>query len=489
LTPTVPVDAAVIGGGPAGAAVGRLLASWGHSVRILDKGADRSRGLAESLPPSTTKLLAQIGVLDAVRRAGFYRTNGNTVWWASRERRIERFAPGRDALGYQVFRPELDRVLLDEAEAAGAQVERGAQVRRVSLSDDLPRVAYETAAGPAEIAARFTIDCSGRSGILGRRFRVPHDALRTWALVGVWDAADWDVPDPTHTLVETMSDGWAWSVPISPATRHVGIMIGPALPDDRRVHDLQSLYTMAIAGAPHISALVGAASLQRVWACDASVYSARRYAGDQFLLVGDAGSFIDPLSSFGVKKALASAWVAAVAVHTALTYPDRRQIALSFFDDWERRVFDGHRRRSRDFARQALSDSGPAFWSARAETAADEPLAPDPDEPALHDSAVLAAFERFKASDTCDLVIADTARFESRPVIRGREIVVEQALAGGMRFVANVDLVRLAHIAPTCRRVPDVFEAYCRSCPPAPLPNVLGGLSLLVARGVLHERS
>jgi len=39
------------------------------------------------------------------------------------------------------------------------------------------------------------------------------------------------------------------------------------------------------------------------------------------------------------------------------------------------------------------------------------------------------------------------------------------------------------------RRVPDLFDAYCRSCPPVPLPNVTGALSLLVAKGILHERT
>ncbi|PYR48860.1 MAG: hypothetical protein DMF89_14430 [Acidobacteria bacterium] len=77
------IDAVVIGGGPAGSAIGRLLASWGRSVRILNKTVDRSRGLGESLPPSRKKLLEAIDVLDVVERAGFYETTGNTVWWAS----------------------------------------------------------------------------------------------------------------------------------------------------------------------------------------------------------------------------------------------------------------------------------------------------------------------------------------------------------------------------------------------------------------------
>ena len=44
------------------------------------------------------------------------------------------------------------------------------------------------------------------------------------------------------------------------------------------------------------------------------MYDATRFVDGDVLLVGDAGSFLDPLSSAGVKKALASGWLAAVAV-------------------------------------------------------------------------------------------------------------------------------------------------------------------------------
>jgi 2-polyprenyl-6-methoxyphenol hydroxylase-like FAD-dependent oxidoreductase len=105
-------DVIVIGGGPAGAAAGRLLAAWGHSVLVLTKAIDEARGLAESLPPSTRKLLAAVGVLEAVEAAGFYRATGNTVWWGSAEGRVETFQRAgvpmdatTAASGYQVFRP------------------------------------------------------------------------------------------------------------------------------------------------------------------------------------------------------------------------------------------------------------------------------------------------------------------------------------------------------------------------------------------------
>src|SRR5262249_30176931 len=219
-------DVVIIGGGPAGAAIGRLLALWGHDVCIIARDADASRGLAESLPPSTTKLLTQIGVVDDVERACALRTSGNTSWWASNEQRVERF----DAPGYQVFRPDLDRALLDSAAAAGASVLTRTLARRVTLDSELAGVEHDG----GSVSGRFVVACSGRAGVVGRRFRVPQPGFRTCALVGVWNAREWPLPDATHTVVETFADGWAWSVPIDAITRHVGAMVGHAMPEDGR---------------------------------------------------------------------------------------------------------------------------------------------------------------------------------------------------------------------------------------------------------------
>ncbi|HEV3140109.1 MAG TPA: NAD(P)/FAD-dependent oxidoreductase, partial [Vicinamibacterales bacterium] len=381
-------DAAIIGGGPAGSAIGRLLASWGYRVRIVAAPVDRARGLAESLPPSTRKLLAEVGVLDAVDAAGFLRGSGNTAYWASTEPRIEMF----DAPGYQIFRPDFDALLLECARAAGADV-RSAVVRRVDLDADVATVEYDERGERTAVSCRFVIDCSGRAGIVGRRFRRMDD--RVFGFVGVWRSdRGWDLADQTHTIVETFDDGWAWSVPvrwaeapgvgIDATTRHVGVMVG----------ETGAPYDAIIARTSAIKRLVDGASLERTFACDASTYSSSVYAGPRFLLVGDAGSFIDPLSSFGVKKALASAWLGAIAVHTSLVDPDREDVALGFFGDREREMQTAHGARA--FARTAYERHPTRFWE-RHRDAMEPPSAP------RDDAAVAVAFERFRASASIDL--------------------------------------------------------------------------------------
>ena len=469
------LDAAIIGGGPAGAAIARLLASWGHRVRLLAAPADRSRGLAESVPPSARKLFAEIGVLDAVEAAGFHPASGNTSWWGADEPRAETF----DTRGWQVFRPDFDALLLQCAASAGTDV-RTALVRRVDLDDEHAAVEYDEAGRRATDTCRFVIDCSGRAGVLARRFRRMDDE-RVFAYVGVWRSdRGWDGADPGHTVVETFDDGWAWSVPTSSAVRHIGVMVGePGGSYESHLSRTRALKRLASGGV-----------LERTFACDASTYRSTIYAADSFLLAGDAASFIDPLSSFGVKKALASAWLGAVAVHTSLAHPERRQTALEFFSEREREMQASHAERSREFARTAYAHHRSEFWKLRCPSSDGASAAKDSPSPlgGFGESGARAVFARFKAAPSIDLRLADGLPLEPRPVVRGREIVVEDAFAGGLRYVANVDLLKLAALAPQHRQVPDLFDAYCRDCSPVPLPSVVSGLSLLVAKGILYER-
>jgi flavin-dependent dehydrogenase len=508
-----PIDAIVIGGGPAGASAARLLASWGHSVLLLTKGIDPARGLAESLPPSTRKLLATIGVLDEIERAGFYRTTGNTVWWASRERRVETFEPSGDASGFQVFRPDLDRLMRDSAARAGVQLIDDAAVRQVHL----PQVEFERANGArATAAARFVLDCSGHTGVIARQgFRRYEPGGRMQAFIGVWQRqAGWDLPDETQTLVETYEDGWSWSVPVGRTTRHVGAMLDASTTRITRGR-IEEAYRAELAKTRELHALMttSGAELRHVWACDASLYAAEAYAGPGFLLVGDAGSFIDPLSSFGVKKALASAWLAAIAVHTCLAHPDREAVALDFFTRWERQVYASNLERTRDFARAAHAQHPSAFWATRADSlvsddaatateaaatdagaAASEAVDAPVDEAALLQSPeVQAAFDRVKRSPAIDLAWAAHLRFEPRAVIRDREIVLEDAVPlraarTSLRYLAGVDLVKLGDMACHHRQVSDLYEAYCRTHTPVSLPGFLGSLSVLLAHGILTAR-
>lgn len=480
----------MIGAGPAGSAAARLLASWGHRVVLLHRSPETARhSLAESIPPSCRKLFAAVGVLDAIDAAGFYRSTGNTVWWGSDVPRREMFADG--ALGYQVERDAFDALLSTQATAAGAELQdftvaavRGSSEGATLLSMDR-----------AVVEARFVLDCSGRTGVVARRgwrMDVPNHP-RTVGLVGIWTCADgWPAVDPTHTLIESYGDGWAWSVPLSPHTRYVTTMVDPRR-TERALGPPRDVYLAELGKSRHLSAALRGGSLDRgPWGCDGTVYMARTYAQAPFLLVGDAASFVDPLSSYGIKKALASAWLASVAVHTALRTPTMTAPALAFFAAREHEMTATLLEQTRAHFGDAAAAHAHPFWADRVD-GIELPAHLEPDVRVLReDGRVQRAFSNLKAQPRLALRRGGALRVELHPMVRGREIVMEERLftdscPAGVRFLRDVDVAGLLALAPDHDEVPRLFEAYNRRFPPVALPDFLGALAVMLAWGLVED--
>jgi flavin-dependent dehydrogenase len=468
-------DAAIIGGGPAGATAGRLLARWGHCVTILAAPASKHPSLAECLPPSTRKLFHFLGIQQAVDRAGFFQTTGNTVWWGKNRRRSEAYP---DGTGYQVRRGDFDRLLLELAGAAGAHVQVGKAFYVPDANGAC--VEFQSGAKRATVPAKMILDCSGRAGVIGRSVRVKEKNSRTVALCGIWrNEQGWNLPDASHTLVEAYPDGWAWSVPISPFVRYAAFMVDPPS------KSLNVAYLAELAKTRAFRKIFSRGNLETgPWGADASLYSSKRYYGPGFLLAGDAGSFIDPLSSFGVKKAMVSAWVAAVVVNTCIRRPAMREIALKFFDDREREVYTGYLQKSAALFREAGGRYGHSFWTLRSEFS-ETPEAKD-------NRGVADALNQLKRKSSIRLRRAESVRMERRPAIEGREIVLRDALTmpglpAPLDYFENVDLPRLVDLAEHQTQVPDLFESYNRACRPVALPNFLAALAMLLAVGVLVD--
>ena len=473
----------VIGGGPAGSTAARLLAQWGYSVVILTAGPAR-HSLAECLPPSTRKVFQFLGIQDSVDAAGFFGTAGNTVWWGKTGKRTEPYPEGR---GYQVPRRDFDRLLLDLARGAGARVRVGKAFAVPGSAG--PRIEFQSGGRRAGIRARFILDCSGRAGVVARSLRVTHETSRTVALCGVWRSDNgWKLPDASHTLVEAYEDGWAWSVPVSPAMRHVAFMVDPVATRLVRGKGTGAAYQAELAKTRAFRRIFSHGTLQTApWGCDASLYSSRQFCGPGFLLAGDAGAFIDPLSSFGVKKAMVSAWAGAVVANTCLLRPAMQQTALRYFDERERQIYAGYLKQSAAWSREASGPDAPPFWAIRGRAFSLPGTSVDTDPDA---TLALRALEDLKRTPSIRLSRAAGVQVQQRPGIAGREVVLRNALlAPGMTepvdFVANVDVSCLVDIAGHHRQVPDLFEAYNRSCPPVDLAHFLTALSVLLAKGIL----
>lgn len=476
-------DIVVVGGGPAGCAAAMLLARWGRRVVLLHRRSHRA-ALAESLPPSCWPLLETLGVQRSVSEAGFVHGRGNTVWWGGGGRRVEAFPHA--AVGLQVLRSDFDRVLLECVGGVGVEVV-DAVVTGVATEGNERRVTYSVEHEQRSIAAPWVLDCTGRAGVVAREGRVKDDrGPRTLALAAAWDAPnDWQLPDESHTLVESAAWGWGWSVPVSTTRRYFTVMVDPersSIDGGAAIEASYALYLSRLPFLSHVAALgkQGGAAV----ACDASGYARDPVPREGVLAVGDAASFIDPLSSFGVKKALASGWLAAVVANTGLSTPRHRDAALELYRERESAYVAAA---SRDLAKLS-SDAGTQgvdhFWGARASMAPDE-HAHDVVDLFKADAHIQRAFDALKTRPTNRLIASEGLQRRLKPVVRGNEIALEPHLVlprfgEAHRYVRNIDLVRVLQLASDEGDVGAMFGRYCAHAPGSSLPDFLGALAVLV---------
>jgi hypothetical protein len=321
----------------------------------------------------------------------------------------------------------------------------------------------------------------------------------TLALVGRWRRpGGWRGENAHDTLVESYRDGWAWSVPLDAEVRCFTAMV-----DQRRTDlsgaDVTRLLAAELEKTHHVGPTrEGAEPDGDAWACPASLYTSTRFGRRGLLLAGDAGSFIDPLSSFGVKKALSSGWLAGIVAHTALVEPSMTDTAVAFFHRRESDVYRRYRRASAVFFESAASAHDTPYWVDRAAAAlrfrdrSGEGLE-DPDRVACEvpEGEVREAFEALRVREYVNALRGSTVRTFERAAVRGQRIVLEPHLASstfpeGMRYVRGVDLLHLVEVVPRYAEVPLGWTAYNGVAPPVTLPDYLTALATAFAAGLLE---
>ena len=325
-------DVVVVGGGPAGATVAALVAERGHRLQLFERERFPRFHIGESLVPETYWVLKRLGMLPRLRQSRFVKKH--SVQFVSSGGRLsapfyfQDNRPHECSQTWQVVRSEFDQLMLDNAREHGAAVHEGARVVEVMMGDGRARGVRVKAADGAvtEVRAPVTVDASGQVGLLQNRLR-----LRVWdpvlakgAVWTYWRGAHRDEGrDEGATLVIQTPDrkGWFWYIPLHDDRVSVGV-VAPVerLFEGRR---FAAAYEEAVESCPAVKGRIAAA--ERVtghFAVKDYSYRSRELAGDGWVLVGDAFTFLDPLYSSGVLLALKSGELAADAICEGLSIGD-----------------------------------------------------------------------------------------------------------------------------------------------------------------------
>ena len=366
-------DIVVIGGGPGGSACATLLADQGYRVVLLERAKFPREHVGESLLPASIPVLEQIGVMPVIEAAGFVVKRGATlVWGKDPEPWSWYFAddPGQRPTSFQVVRSEFDHILLKNAAEHGVDVREEHQVLNVMFDGERPTgVRYTNDGNMGEIECRFLADASGQAALLSRTLELHQwdEHFRNLAVYGYYrNAGHLEPPNDGNIFIESYEHGWLWKIPLHTGVTSVGAVVDKEV-GQQGLRELGSkgFLEAQVALAPHTKELLVDATLvdepdvERDWS-----YTSKQFAGDGFVLVGDAACFVDPLFSSGVHLALGSAVLAADYVRAALEEPQTRDQAAQLYESLYRKQYDYfHLTAQLFYGTNRSADS--YFWEAR----------------------------------------------------------------------------------------------------------------------------
>jgi ABC-type nitrate/sulfonate/bicarbonate transport system ATPase subunit/flavin-dependent dehydrogenase len=344
--PVLDAEVIIMGGGPAGSVLGTYLAQAGVDHIILERAVHPRRHVGESLVCSTTRVFQEIDFLKVMEHEGFVRKHGARWFhWVDRNPRTIRFREMPE-LGtiqdytYHVDRSRFDQLLLQHAAERGSRVLQGAHVQRVEFGPNGAALGVRIREGSGErvLRSRVVVDASGRNTVLGAQLKLKckEPVLNQFAVYNWFEGFDRGEPEAAdfiHCHVLPGPRSWAWQIPITPSVTSIGVVTGQE-EFVKAGEDVAEFFAGKIAGNGVLGQrMQGARALHPYQREGNYSYVMERFAGDGWLLVGDAARFLDPVFSSGVGVALESARRAAAAICDALAQGD---VSRSSFDPYEK---------------------------------------------------------------------------------------------------------------------------------------------------------
>jgi flavin-dependent dehydrogenase len=299
-------DVLIIGGGPAGATTAMLLARAGVRATLLEKVTHPRFHIGESLLPRNFDLLKELDLMAALEPLPRVKKFGAEFGMgdASKISRFdftEGFIPNAET--FNIERAAFDKMVLDQARAAGADVRENTGVKKIlRLADG--DVAVETDAGET-FEAKYLIDASGQGAVVARHLGIRRPAkerhLQKVAYFTHFEGVKrLEGREEGHPTIVMCDEGWFWMINIDPRRTSIGLVLDAAVakttgvPADRMLAwGMQRCPLVrercADATGPATNHVISNFS-----------YRCRPYAGDGYFLIGDAAAFLDPIFSTGV---------------------------------------------------------------------------------------------------------------------------------------------------------------------------------------------
>ena len=336
-------DVLVIGGGPAGTTIAPLLVEKGYRVVLLEKARHPRFHVGESLLPANMPLFERMGIAEEVKAIGMEKWGAEFISPQHGMAQTFHFADAWDKsqpYAYQVKRAEFDDVLIRNAAKKGVEVHECCKAKAIDfLPDNSGAVirAQHDDGREQTWKARFVVDASGRDTFLANRFQIKHRNPKhnSSAIYGHFSGAIRHEGQAEGNIsIFWFEHGWFWFIPMMNDVTSIGMVTWPYFMKTRGQRSIEQFLRDGIAMCPPLAERLKMATLvNEVEATGNFSYVSERNHGANYLLLGDAYAFIDPVFSSGVLLAMNSGVIGADAIDTCLSKPAQAPAALKRFDE------------------------------------------------------------------------------------------------------------------------------------------------------------
>ncbi|HEX4053263.1 MAG TPA: NAD(P)/FAD-dependent oxidoreductase [Tepidisphaeraceae bacterium] len=333
-----------MGGGPAGACLGVLLAKQGCKTAIFHSDKRPPLIVGESLLPAVIPFLRKLGIEEEVKSFSVYKP-GATICLNLKEVITAPFTFAEGKLpdyAYNAPRDLFDQAILNAAERAGAAIFRMTAKLEKGDEPDTVRLSEETLSrtgGFFDKQPDVIVDASGRNRVISKLLDHPvtEGGRNDVALFAHLENAT--LNDAGHIHLDYLTKGWSWRIPL-PGKVSVGVVINPSHLEqygdgiekqyDAYIRDEPSL-KFYCEGSTRVSPVLKYNNYQLI--------SGRMY-GPGWILVGDSAGFVDPVFSPGLYLGLKGAFdacetLSAGSARALEKYQNERQREFKY---WQRVV-------------------------------------------------------------------------------------------------------------------------------------------------------
>ena len=311
-------DAVVIGGGPAGSRVARLLAEKGHSVLVLERktvlGDKCCTGIIGRECAEAFDIDEKV-ILRGVKSASLFSPSGNRLYVHREE--IQACILDRAAF---------DISMAERAQRAGAEYRFDSRVTDVTMKPTQATVTVSSRGREEQIGAKAVVVACGFAPGLIRRLGLGTFRDCCYGAQAVIETAG---IDEVEVYSGEMAPGFfSWLVPVSPSMARAGLLAREK-PGEHLKKWLELLKSRGKIISTDVKIKYGAIPIK----------PPDRTYGERMIAVGDAAGQVKPTSGGGIYYGLLCADIGADTLHKALTDGDLSAKRLAEYEKaWRRRL-------------------------------------------------------------------------------------------------------------------------------------------------------